>query len=181
MVGEHQTSVLISEEQRAKWEEYIGENPTFNSKADLIRRAVEKEIHSEGKQDSAAEQANAIAEVQSEVRQLRMVIEDLQSDIEALEARTREPSQEAKEITNDIFAVLPPGTDHIWKWERKEIPPDTRHEPDPTAHSGTVTAIANTLDEDELHVEEALQHLQEESHRVQTVEIDGERRWFKEV
>lgn len=181
MGGDHQTTVIISEQQRRDWEEHVDENPEYNSKADLIRRAVQKEIDGESESDVRESNAEDIAEIKEEVRQLRTLVEDLGTTIEAIEARTREPAQNIRELANEVFAVLPSGEDHIRKWERGEIPPQTRHETDPTAHAGTLTAIANTVDEEEHLVVEALEQLQEDSHRVQTVDINGEPRWYKVV
>jgi len=181
MATDHQTSLLLSEEQRARWDKYVGENPDFSSKADLIRRAVEKEINNDDEEDAQVANSEAISEVQDELRQLRTLVEDLQTTVEAVEARTREPTQDIKELTNEIFAVLPEGQDHIWEWERGRIQPNTGHEPEPTAHSGTLTAISNVLSEEEYRIQQALDELQDNSHRVQTVEIADKRRWYKEV
>lgn len=180
MGTDHQTSLLLSEEQRARWEKYVGENSDFNSKADLIRRAVEKEISSD-EEDAQVANSEAITEVQDELRQLRTLVEDLQTTVEAVEARTREPAQDIKDLTSEIFAVLPEGQDRILEWERGRIRPNTGHETEPTAHSGTLTAISNVLGEEEYRIQQAMDELQDNSHRVQTVEIDDERRWYKEV
>jgi len=181
MSGEHQTTLLISEQQRTDWEEYVGENPEYNSKADLIRRAVQKEIETETQPDAQVSKTEDFEEIKEELRQLRTLVEDLGTTVEAIEARTREPAQNIRELANEVFAVLPPSEDHIWKWERGEIRPETEHETDPTAHAGTLTAIANTVGAEEHLVVEAIELLEDDSHRIQTADIGDELRWYKEV
>lgn len=81
-------------------------------------------------------QAKAVAEVHKETRQLRSLVEDLQTTVEAIDARTRGPTQDIIELCSDVFTVLPASLDTVWEWEKGEVPPRRRHEPAPTAHSG---------------------------------------------
>lgn len=53
-------------------------------------------------------QAKAVAEVHKETRQLRSVVEDLQTTVEAIDARTRGPTQDIIELSSDVSQVRAP-------------------------------------------------------------------------
>lgn len=174
----------VDPEQKAEFEAYAEEDPNTDSLSHLVRKSLLREVnddHAAGQQPSNAREREQLADIKDDLRQVRSQLESLHTTVEAIAARTQEPAEDIKELSSDVFGVLPTGKDHIWKWERKEIPPSRGPESDPVAHSGSVTAIANILGEKDLRVHQALDHLREDTHRVQTITVDGESRFYKEV
>lgn len=176
----------VDSELKADCVEFVESDPNTSSLSHLVRKALfdtidEDNREPQGQPEGSAIHGEAIGEMQEELRQLRALTEDLKTSVDAIEVRTREPSQEIKELKSDIFGVLPPSEEHIWKNERGEFPPAIDATEDDVAHSGSVTAIANVLGADKYEIERAIPYLREDNHRVQTAEVDGETRYFKEV
>lgn len=176
----------VNSELKAKCLEYVESDPNTSSISHLVRKALLQTINNDPHQQQNQAQntlgdGDEMVEIKQELRELRALTNQLKSTLDAVEVRTREPSEEIEQLKAEIFGALPSGTDDILKSNRGEVRFPLNSAEDNIAHSGKISSIARVLGVDEYEVERAIPYLRKDNHRIQTIEIDGETRYYKEV
>lgn len=177
-----QVTLNVNVDALERWDSYLDESLSYKHRSELIRHAVEREIS--GSQQDQPTSEEGIAEIKDGLRQLSNQVQDLHTTVDAIAERTKETPESIKELAHELFPLLPT-RDELQDYRQAAIRAgdgigDAHVGPDWT-DSGRVEAFADRLDADEVDVRAALVQLQEETHRVQSVDVDGESRFYKEV
>lgn len=181
--GKERVNAQIDGERKREWEEYADEN--HHSVSQLIRLAVEKEIHNAHEQASREattddDTQRLLSELADEVDRFGRRFHDLENRLATIEqAVTERP--EVQDLANDVFQVLPIGRETILGAEHGsglEEPPEPGESP--TVKSGLPEDIATALDVEEHEVEDAIDLLRNRTNQIYTAEIAGKLRYFKE-
>lgn len=105
-------------------------------------------------------------------------VQDFDRRLQSVEQEVKDDA-ELNELRNEVSGLLPKTEDEIVEAEHQEQKPGEMA-PENCALSGRARNIAMALNEEAYRVQDAQDQLQEETHRVQTVEMAGDTRYYKE-
>ena len=175
-------SAQMSQERKDRWEEAKGEL----SMSQFIRTAVETFINREEGKDSPG----ASKELESKVDTLLDRSESIQADLDALRSQSqaihqevRKPPEGTNELAHEIFEILPTER-QLFRPDQKSLIDKGSDDPifyDGYIRTGRAEDIGDHLDEDEVRVRSALTILTEEHQVVESAEVEGDKRYYKDV
>ncbi|GAB3684438.1 hypothetical protein GCM10028857_13420 [Salinarchaeum chitinilyticum] len=182
-----QINLLVNEEQKAEWEDYVEESREYSSLSQLIRSGVEAEIN----RDSESTPSSSPA-LSTDIQELKEDLDRVRKDVRWL----REQEQDEVDISDlaqtlyDGLEPLPEPTSEI------DVPEDADPQQhrrqvaavqviDPSGPDGerspqTTRALADRLGADESRIEDAIEHLEDNFLPIVSVEIQGQTHYFKE-
>ncbi|QGA82073.1 hypothetical protein [Halomicrobium sp. LC1Hm] len=73
--------VVVSDEKKQRWQDYVGETPEYDSVSDLVRKSVEQEINSES--NSQMDQYEELYQIMEAVESLEKKHSRLQDSLDA--------------------------------------------------------------------------------------------------
>ncbi len=158
-----------SKEQKKEWEEEA-EEQGFKSFSDFIRTTLTKELAQSSQTDTGASDdvSAQLSELTQTVNKIATQVDDVDSRLDSIEREVRD-DPEVKELASDVFRILPTKNEAIES--AKGTPSST------DSVGGTVEQIANRLDRKPYEIEQAIERLQKDTHRVHSmtasVELGG--------
>jgi archaellum component FlaC len=161
----------VGEEQKQRWEDFVGDSDLYTSLSDFIRKSVEKEINDD--EQRVTELSDEISEVQSSIEELGGSIEEVQEQLEWIEHDA--VSDSIADLAHDVLDVLIPLR------KEKDTPQEQAINSFFTEANGqtqTLEDIAERVESNPKRVEKALEHLKNQF-LLETVELDGETHYFK--
>lgn len=176
-------NLKVRPERKEEWQNIANEE--FDNLSQMVRQAV-GQVHegscNKSEKLTGVASEEKVSELMSEVRSVQNQLDHLQTTVDAIAQRTKEAPENLKELANEVFGILPI-EDEFEEWHdiAAESGVPTGRSGPPKVNSGSLADIAEELDEDEMDVQQALDHLQDTTHRVRAAEKRGETRWYKEV
>lgn len=167
-------NLWVEPEQKDRWEAYLEEASDLQHMSQLVRRAVENEI------SGRSDQGTAPAGLQDDLNEITDAIETVAQKVEHIDKRLVTIEQavqddvDIRDLANRVFTVLPTAE------EIEAAGASTDEAGESADPCGTLCAIADAVGEQEQHVRQALQKLQQETAQVQTTVLGGETRYYKE-
>jgi hypothetical protein len=171
-----QINLVVTEEQKSRWEEYLNEeSDEFRSLSQLIRRSVEKEVNDQAKAGDGGvpeDLTRQLSEIAEGMNRIESQIRDFDGRLSMIEQEVRD-DPDIKQLANDVFALLPTKEEVI---EYEKTAQQAGAEPPhlPQTDDGTVSTIADTLDEKEFRIEQALDQLQQDTNQVNKFRLGEE-------
>lgn len=183
-----QITVWVDPKRKQRWEDYA-EETGINYLSQLIRQSVTEAIHNEHTTQSQPHDnlSSDISELKQSVTRIEETVTGMNTDVQSIRRATSKPAPHVENITNDIYAVLPPYEPGTGEWvntvyhsdaekssfEQLKDKATNQHTPDPTAWGGTPKHIQRTIDQDVSvdDVREACDQLIETTSRVRTKTI----------
>jgi hypothetical protein len=163
-----QINLVVTEEQKARWEEYLNEqSDEFRSLSQLIRRSVEKEVNDQAKAGDGGipeDLTRQLSEIAEGMNRIEDQMRDFDGRLTVIEQEIRD-DPEIKQLANEVFTLLPTKEDVV-EYERTAQKAGAAPPHLPQTDDGTVSSIADALDEKELRVEQALDQLQQDTNQV---------------
>lgn len=176
-------NLWVDPDRKDRWEAYLDDESDLQHMSQLVRRSVEQTINGSRTTEATIPESfeHQLSDVVESVQKFEDQVERLDDRLVSIEQAVRD-NPRVRELANRIFEVVPT---HAELKDYEQVVSEAGTRPPETVESavqgGRVTDIAAHLDEPEQHVREALQQLQQDTHRIHTTEIDGERRFYKEV
>lgn len=138
----------------------------------LVRRAIENEIRGRSMPDVGPDSRDGqLSDVTDAVETLRGTVDRIATRLEIIEEAVQD---DVRELATRVFPALPTA-DEIEAAGTSSY--DTGESAD---RCGTLTQIADSVGEQEEHVRQALQQLQQDTAQVQTKVLDDQTRYYKE-
>lgn len=170
-----QINLKVDSSQKEEWEEFLDESGSYITLSGLIRSAVDSEIEQTGEDGLPAESPA----LESDVESLKKDVERIRKDVTWLREQ-RQDQVDISELAQEVFDELHtlPDVDTI------EVDGDPREVRAVTGIQEygpqTVPALAEELDSEPSQIDDALEHLQDQFLPVVSVEVEGQRHYFKE-
>jgi len=175
-------SAQITQERKDRWIESKGEL----SMSQFIRTAVEAHIN----QDIGEDSPGASKELENKVDTLLNRSESIQADLETLRSQSqaihhevRNPPEGTDELAHEIFGILPTERELLGATQ-KSLLEGERDDPiyyDGYIRTGRAEDIGDHLNEDTVRVRNALKILVEDHQVVESTEVEGDMRYYKDV
>ena len=175
-------STQITQEQKDRWIESKGKL----SMSQFIRTAVEKFINEEESGDST----EVSKELDSKIETLLDRSDSIQADLDTLSSQSqaiyqevRKPPEGTNELAHEIFGILPTER-QLFRSDQKSLIDKGSDDPifyDGYIRTGRAADIGDHLNEDTVRVRNALDILKEDHQVVESAEIEGNRRYYKDV
>lgn len=182
MTDKNQVGFYVESERKQKWENYADE--TGRTLSGMIRCAVEAFIHEDRKR---SDEAGLSTDAEEKFQELlegtdnnQDLLQEIYEEVHVIRQEVKE-NPELQELMNEVFSLLPVGESTVIesKYSTSQSPPPEFGESQ-TVKSGKVDDLAEILDSSEFEVERALEQIQEQTYLVQTTDVDGETRYYKE-
>jgi hypothetical protein len=163
-----QINLVVTEEQKTRWEEYLNkESDEFRSLSQLIRRSVEKQVNEQTKAGDGGvpeDLTRQLSEIAEGMNRIESQMRDFDGRLSTIEQEIRD-DPDIKQLANEVFALLPT-KEEVIEYEKTSQQAGAEPPHLPQTDDGTVSTIAEVLDEKELRVEQALDQLQQDTNQV---------------
>ena len=181
-----QVNVTLNPDVKEQWERHVDEHPDYRYVSHLVRAAVGKEIKGNfPKNDSSGVSEERLSDIESGVIDLENTLSEVNERLSNIEKAMETPAEDVRALASKVFEVLPKESELTGTQESpladEEPPTVVEGIDDSYIQTGRVTDIAEYLDEDRLRVRHAIEHLQDDTHLIKSLAIDGEQRFYKEV
>ncbi|MFD1564856.1 hypothetical protein ACFR99_15055 [Haloarchaeobius amylolyticus] len=106
-----QVNIRVSEDQKDRWESYVGDSPEYDTLTDLIRTSVEREIATEGQSlsvDTSAGSDERIGEVLTAVEKMAHRVNELEATITDATLAMHEATTDS-DLSSEVYNELPIG------------------------------------------------------------------------
>jgi hypothetical protein len=163
-----QINLVVTEEQKDRWESYLDSQSGFKSMSQLIRQSVEKQVQadSDGQGSESSERVTeGISEVLEAVKRVESKVVDLEGRVATVETEVRDDPK-VKHLANEVFGVLPSREEVL---ETAKLEAKAGASPNSPASRGTVEGIATELEVEQYRIPDALEKLQEDTHQIGTL------------
>ena len=181
-----QVNITLDPDVKDQWEGYVDEHPDYRYVSHLVRAAVGKEIRGAHSEGSGSGRSNErLSDIESGIISLENMLSEVNERLTGVEKMMEAPAEEVLDLAGRVFEVLP---------EEKEVTATVQsplgEEDPPTVvegvneayiQTGRVSDIAEYLEEERYRVQRAIEHLQNDTHLINSLVIDGETRYYKEV
>lgn len=192
MAKDGQIHIVVAQDQKDRWKEYVEDSNQFESLTNLVRVSVEKEISGEQEAGQLASPA-----LEEDIQTLLQDVDRIRKDVSWLRKQEQD-EVDVSDLAQDVFSELEPlpqATSSI------EVPEDVDDEetyrqqqaaalvlqPDDADEaesegvtSHTTSALSEHLGTTEDRIEDAIDHLQDQFLPVVAVDVDGETHYFRE-
>lgn len=178
-----QINVLVDADTKEEWEQYVDDHDEYRYVTELVRHSVIKEIN----RDSDTAGGSSSEAVMQELGSIQNTIGDLVERSIIIDENVgeikREVTQdpELTELANEVFRILPDDKDSVVEHKRETpgYPFQTGEVPSNGPKPSSIGEIATVLSEPELRVQEAVDQLREETYLVESIEINGEKHYYR--
>lgn len=171
-----QINLVVTEEQKARWETYLNdESDEFRSLSQLIRRSVEKEITDQptvGDGGMPEDLTRQLSQITEGLNRIESRMDDFDGRLSMVEREVRNDPG-IKQLASEVFELLP-AKDDIIEYEKLTQKSGSKPPGQPVTHDGTAESLANTLNEEKFRIEQALEQLQNDTHQVHTIKLADE-------
>jgi hypothetical protein len=190
-----QINFRASRKKKQEWKEQA-EEAGFNSFSDFIRVAIESFEEREGRgtdvgMDSGGVTAQPLSELMQKTQSVNNQLETLTDDVQLIKNELAD-DEEMRELANQLFELLPdekPGTTP-WKEGLDDLHHRIGSDDDRSitlsdkearnAWEGTLEGLSVALDKPEYIVQKGINRLRNDN-LINTAEVDGEKRYWKEI
>ncbi|HET7324952.1 MAG TPA: hypothetical protein VFJ06_11515 [Halococcus sp.] len=181
-----QVNIPLDADVKDQWEDFVDEHPDYRYVSHLVRAAVGKEIRGVSSDSGTSGVSDErLSDIESGIISLENTLSEVNERLSNIERAMEAPAEDILDLAGKIFEVLP---------EEKELTATTQSPLDPDeappviegggntyVQTGRVTDIAEYLEEQRYRVRQAIEHLQDDTHLIKSLVIEGETRYYKEV
>lgn len=177
-------NLWVNPKRKARWEAHLDEASEFQYLSQLIRHAVEREINRDDADGSALDLSQEVAgefdDLHGSINEVEQLMQEVESRLSGLEREVRDDPR-VRKLANEVFQILPTRSD-ITDYQKQETTGTTHDDRVVTeVDSGRIDAFAEHLDAEPHEVRAALDRLQEDTHRVHTLDGGDEPRYYEEA
>jgi len=181
-----QVNIPLDPDTKSEWQEYVDEHPDYRYMSHLARGAVGNVIRGDSSESSALGNSEGrLSDIEGMIIDLENTLSEVNNRLSNIEKALEAPEDDVLDLAGKVYEVLP---------EEKELKGDT-HDPlnpeevpsvleggsDTCVQTGRIAHISEYLEEERYRVRQAIEHLQEDTHLIKSLVMDGETRFYKEV
>lgn len=185
-----QINLRVSEERKAEWAEFAEESQAVTGMSDLIRKGVSAYVEANGDptalsggsdgSDVPSDLSSRLATIEDELSNVSSTVERIDESTGFIERKIVEDEDDTS-LSDRLMRVVPPAKPLSSEWEDYREQYEDHPAGEAYVWSGTVSDIADAVDADESHVEQALQSAYKYSEvPIETDVIDDIRRFWSE-
>lgn len=181
-----QVNITLDPDVKDQWEGYVDEHPDYRYVSHLVRAAVGKEIkdtHAGGSTSGHSDER--LSDIESGIIGLENTLSEISERLTNVEKMMEAPAEDVLDLAGEVFEVLPKEKEltatQQSPLESEEPPAVIEGASGIHIQTGRVSDIAEYLEEERYRVRQAIEHLQDDTHLVNSLVMDGETRFYKEV